>query len=157
MAGERRGHPVAGWVIAVMTVLVTVGPVVALMAINPYIKDVAGMDLSPIIAVVLVVALVLLAVGLRLAWQVRRGGVGPSMGTPEYRIVNFTWQVSEPGAHVRLSPGGEESVWLPVGATVKEVGERHQGFIRVITLGDETGWLDRRQVQPPADEPSPPA
>lgn len=67
----------------------------------------------------------------------------------------FAWQVSEPGAHLRPTPGGGKSVWLPPGTSVHETGPRKRGFIRVVTADGAKGWLDRREVQPPADGPPP--
>jgi len=142
--GERRGHPVVGVLIVLATLaggFVGAGLVLYLFAFG----EGGGACLF------LVMTLLFLVGGMSLASWVGSGG--PGDGT----VGGFTWQVSEPGAHLRLSPGGEESVWLAPGATVKEVGQRHRGLIKVIALGGERGWLDRREVRPPADEPSPPA
>jgi len=81
---ERRGHPVAGWLIGVATVLVTVGPLVALGVASSYMEDVTGLNLGPAWGIGLPVAAVLLTLGLRWATRVAAGhrdGMGGLPGT----------------------------------------------------------------------------
>jgi hypothetical protein len=98
---------------------------------------------NPVAGVILVVLAVgVLVGGLRLAWRV--GSVGLALLPVEQ---GFRWQVGDPGAHLRIFPGGGSSVWLPPGTEVVEVGERVGGSIFVSTPEGERGWLERREVR----------
>ncbi len=77
--GERRGHPVAGWVIGVYTAVSVVGGGVAAAVLAPAVCSLGGDACERPAwgtAVVVVVLLLVLVGGLWYAWRVGTGGWG---------------------------------------------------------------------------------
>jgi hypothetical protein len=135
--GDRRGRPVAGWLIVVVTLTGVFGGVLVASAFSPAF----GPAIGPLFGMA-----VLLAGGLYWAWRVGTGHRRHERGHGESPKPGRTWRVSEPGTSLLDSPGGGAVVArLPAGSKVVE-GERQADTIRVTDCDGNRGWVKRRSV-----------
>jgi hypothetical protein len=154
MVEERRGRPVAGWLVGVVTV-----GVVVLAGLSGLLFFFLG---EPGAATVLVMAacLVLVFGG----WSTRRVGAGSSGAAGLVRSASFgpqrlpssafsgmRWLVAEPGTGLTDLASGGATVWRVEAGTVVTEVQRQGGHILVTTPDGLSGWVVTDRLVPPGE------